>query len=134
MQCQLVCVDPARVHAVWPHVDALIRAAMVRADIGKLEPVRDAVLQGRSLLWLAWDGTRIAAAAVTELAQTEKRKFCVIVACGGADMSRWLDLLKPIEAFAKLEGCDAMRIIGREGWARVLPGYARTRAVIDKPL
>jgi hypothetical protein len=49
-------------------------------------------------------------------------------------MSRWLDLLKPIEAFAKLEGCDAMRIIGREGWARVLPGYARTRAVIDKPL
>jgi hypothetical protein len=134
MQCQLVCVDPARVHAVWPHVDALIRAAMVRADIGKLEPVRDAVLQGRALLWLAWDGTRIAAAAVTELAQTEKRKFCVIVACGGADMSRWLDLLKPIEAFAKLEGCDAMRIIGREGWARVLPGYARTRAVIDKPL
>jgi hypothetical protein len=134
MTCQLVCVDPARVHAVWPHVDALIRAAMVRADIGKLEPVRDAVLQGRALLWLAWDGTRIAAAAVTELAQTEKRKFCVIVACGGAEMSRWLDLLKPIEAFAKLEGCDAMRIIGREGWARVLPGYARTRAVIDKPL
>ena len=38
-------------------------------------------------------------------------------------MKLWLHLLDGIEAFARAEGCDAMRIIGRKGWARVLKDY-----------
>jgi hypothetical protein len=98
----------------------------------------------------------IHAAAVTELHQTEHqgvhgtarrdgrerpdalherwRKVCVIVACGGSDMPRWLHLIEKIEDFARAEGCAATRIIGRKGWARVLAQYRTTRIVLEKEL
>jgi hypothetical protein len=140
-ECELVCVDPAHVHLVWPLVSGLIEAAMRRGDFSSFAAVRDAVLGGDALLWLAWDGTEIAAAAVTELAATEWRKVCVVVACGGstpasagAGMRRWIGLLEKIEEFARAEGCAAVRIIGRAGWARVLRDYRTKRVVLEKHL
>jgi hypothetical protein len=106
------------------------------------------------------DGVRIDAAAVTELHRTEWRKVCVVVACGApsrlraqgrlrpssradasrsdasraADMRRWIGLLERIEEFARAEGCEATRIIGRKGWARVLTSYQTKRIVLKKDL
>jgi hypothetical protein len=45
-----------------------------------------------------------------------------------------LPLIAGIEDYAKAEGCRCVRIIGRRGWARVLPGYEQTFAIIDKRL
>jgi hypothetical protein len=50
------------------------------------------------------------------------------------DMRRWLRLLEGIEDFARAEGCEATRIIGRQGWARVLPSYQTKRIVLEKDL
>jgi hypothetical protein len=108
------------------------------------------------------DGVRIDAAAVTELHRTEWRKVCVVVACGApsgrlgaagrlrasgrsrpssravasraTDMRRWIGLLERIEEFARAEGCEATRIIGRKGWARVLTSYQTKRIVLEKDL
>ena len=138
--CELVYIPLDHVHLVWPRVAGLIKAAMRRGDLSSFAAVATAVIAGRAQLWVAIasdDADRdheIVAAAVTELQQTERRKFCVVVACGGHDMSRWLDLLAPIEDWARSEGCDAMRIMGRRGWIRVLPAYRLTRVVLEKEL
>jgi hypothetical protein len=50
------------------------------------------------------------------------------------DMRRWLRLLEGIEDFARAEGCEATRIIGRRGWARVLTSYQTKRIVLEKDL
>jgi hypothetical protein len=50
------------------------------------------------------------------------------------DMRRWLRLLEGIEDFARAEGCEATRIIGRQGWARVLPSYQTKPIVLEKDL
>jgi hypothetical protein len=50
------------------------------------------------------------------------------------DMRRWLRLLEGIEDFARAEGCEATRIIGRQGWARVLTSYQTKRIVLEKDL
>jgi hypothetical protein len=136
LRMRIACVDPALVHRVWPLVSHLIRAAMQRGDIGSYRPVEEAVLAGRALVWLATDGQAIHAAAVTELHQTEWRKVCEIVACGGNDRARWLHLIETIEDFARAEGCSATRIIGRKGWARVLASkhYRTKRIVLEKEL
>jgi hypothetical protein len=134
LQCELVCIPPDRVHLVWPRVAGLIEAAMRRGDLSSFAGVQAAVSGGHALLWVAWDGDEIAAAAVTELHQTEWRKVCVIVACGGSERERWLELIEPIEEFARAEGCGAMRIMGRKGWARVLPKYRIRRVVLEKEL
>jgi hypothetical protein len=86
----LLCVDPARVGEFWPHVRELIRQALLRADLDAFAPLEAAILNGSTytLLWLAWDGKHIAAAAVTELQITMRRKVCVILACGAPSFAK----------------------------------------------
>jgi hypothetical protein len=86
------------------------------------------------LLWLAWDGDSILAAAVTELAAVDGGKLCTILACGGRDLARVAPLAAGLERYARDEGCARIRICGRRGWARVLAGYRVTRVVIEKNL
>jgi hypothetical protein len=126
----------------------LIHAAMKRGDLGAFRPVEASVLAGAALVWLAWEENtgRIAAAAVTEIAETEWRKVCVLVACGsarpaagpgsesGAGVRDWRPLLEDIEAYARAAGCAAMRIMGRKGWARVLSSYKAKRIILEKDL
>ena len=153
---RLVCVPPDHAAAIWPHVRALILAAMKRGGLSSFRPVEANVLAGDALLWLAWDGAHIQAAAVTELHATEWRKACVIVACGAPSgrscpsiaredgrqpplrramgMAAWLPLLAGIETYARAAGCASVRIMGRKGWARALPTYRTTRIVLEKEL
>jgi hypothetical protein len=130
----LLCVPPDRVGAVWPLVAVRLERAMRRGDCGDYAAVRRAVHDGGMLLWLAWDGTAIIAAAVTELARLNGRKICTIVACGGEGWPRFGALIAGLEKFARAEGCEAVRIVGRKGWARVLPDYAIKRIILEKAL
>lgn len=130
----LVCVDPRRVREIWPHAAALLRSALRRTTLNALEDVEADILSGRSLLWLAWADEGIQAAATTVLINSEAGKVCVITACGGAGMKRWLPLLDGIEAYARDEGCVRVRIYGRKGWLRVLDGYREKHVILDKEI
>jgi hypothetical protein len=50
--------------------------------------VESDILSGRSLLWIAWNGQAVEAAAATILINSEIGKVCIITACGGNDMPR----------------------------------------------
>jgi hypothetical protein len=133
-RCQLICVDPAQVHEFWPHVASLIKAAMEKGRLSSFTDVEHAVRNGNALLWLAWNGETVKAAAVTELSQANAEKFCTIVACGGHDRSQWLPLIAGLEAYGRAQGCAAMRIYGRRGWRKLLPEYRTTRVLLEKEL
>ena len=122
------------VRQVWPHVCHLIYAAMRRGNVSGYQGVADLVLDGRGLLWLAWDGEKVYAAAVTMLATTEWRKVCELIACGGKDIPRWLHLLEKIEDYARAEGCSAVRIVGRKGWQCMLTNYRAKRIILEKEI
>lgn len=130
---ELVCVPPSETQTVWPHVKELIRGAAKRggADFSAIE--RD-VLAGPDLLWLAWDGANVLAAAITSLGTINDEKTCTIVACGGSGWSRFGCLIAGLEKFAKNEGCTAMRINGRVGWSRALDGYRTESVILRKAL
>ncbi len=129
-----ICIDPVHVARVWPLVSHLIRAAMHKGRISEFADVERAVLDGAQLLWVAADTRAIWAAAVTQLTRANGEKFCTIVACGGRERARWLPLKAELEAFAKAEGCAAIRIHGRRGWAREFPDYRLTRILLEKEL
>jgi hypothetical protein len=133
---ELLCVDPKRIHEIWPHVAPLLRRAIARTGLSAFADIEQDILRGNALLWLAVGGeggaTAIEAAASTSLQQTDGGKVCIITACAGADMARWLPLINHIEAYAKEEGCRCVRIFGRKGWLRVLEGYRATSVVLDK--
>ncbi|QPF93782.1 hypothetical protein [Bradyrhizobium commune] len=131
---QLACVDPKRVREIWPAVAPLLKRAIVRTGLSAFAAIEHDILDGSSLLWVAWNGRAIEAAASTSLQQTDAGKVCVVTACAGAGMTRWLPLIHDIEVYAEVEGCRFVRIFGRRGWARVLDGYKETYAIIDRRL
>ncbi|HEY7246269.1 MAG TPA: hypothetical protein VH678_20540 [Xanthobacteraceae bacterium] len=129
-----MCVDPKFVREVWPFVKHLIVAAMHRGDLSSFLGLERSVMAEGALLWLVISRGKIAAAAVTELQQTEWRKVCVLVACGGERMREWLPLIAGIEKFARQEGCSAVRIFGRKGWQRVLTDFCAKRIILEKEI
>ena len=96
-RAELVCVDPARVHEIWSHVSPLLKAACYRTQLNAFADIEADILSGRSLLWLAWNGRTVESAAATVLINSEIGKVCIIAACGGSDMKRWLPLIEQIE-------------------------------------
>jgi hypothetical protein len=131
---ELVCVDPSRINEIWPHVRPLLKAAIDRTGLSLFGDLERDVRSGHALVWLAWNAETktIEAAVATALQPTEAGLVCLVMACGGSDMKRWLSLLKPIEQYARAEGCKRSRIVGRKGWLRALPDYQEKYAVMDK--
>jgi hypothetical protein len=130
---ELLCINPAIVGRIWPLARGLIKSAMDRTRLSDFGRVESEVLAGLQLLWLA-KGDDIEAAAVTQLTTIGDRKFCIVVACGGRNRARWLPLLEKIEAYAREEGCKAMRIGGRRGWERVLDRYRLKYVTLERDL
>lgn len=133
-EARLICIDPIHVRSIWPLAAPLLKKAIVKTGLSDFAAIERDVLEGRSLLWVAWDGSAIIAAASTSLQRTDAGQVCVITACAGEGMPDWLPLIVGIEAYATAESCRCVRIFGRKGWSRVLAGYRETYAIIDKPL
>lgn len=132
--CSLVCVDPEKINEIWPHVEPLLKPAMVRSGEMFMADLLRSLCDKRMLLWLAWDGAEIVGTCVTELSETINGRICVIVAMGGKDRKRWIHFTKQLEGFALAEKCRAMRLYGRRGWKRVLRDYRETRVILEKEL
>ena len=131
---ELVCVDPKRVHEIWPHVAELIHGAVKRTNLSHTLDIDDDILHGHGLLWLACRDSKILAAMTTSLVSTDRDKVCILTACGGEQMSQWLPLLHRIETYARDEGCSCVRIYGRRGWARVLESYHTEHIILERRL
>ena len=90
----LACVDPGQVGMIWPRVAPRLRRAIRRTGLSAFADIERDVLAGRALLWLALSGASGAAAidavAATRLELTETGMVCVITACEGQTMARWL--------------------------------------------
>jgi hypothetical protein len=118
---------------MWPHVRDKIRAAVEQTGLSSFADIEADVLRGASLVWIAWDGKDILAAATTELSKPLS-KVCTLTACAGHDRDKWLPLFAEIEKYAENEGCSSMRIYGRKGWERVLTGYRAEHVILEKRL
>jgi hypothetical protein len=130
----LECINPAHVEMVWPYVEPLIKAAVEKPRLSDFAVVRHDLFSGGALLWIAWNGYEVKAAAVTQCAIANGDKTCTIVACGGQDAKEWLPLIHGLEVYAKQEGCRATRIMGRAGWKRMLPDYHEIGLILERTL
>jgi hypothetical protein len=107
-----ICVDPQRIMQVWPLVKDLVKQAIDRG-FSDFSAIEANVLDGMHLVWLAYDG-KIRGVAVTGLVGDA----CEIIAASGTGVGSWLHL----------------RIIGRQGWKRLLPDYKQQAVVLERKL
>src|SRR2546430_17119313 len=91
--CRLLCIPHDQTEQFWPHVAPLIKAAMEKGRLSDYAGVEDSVRGGSALLWIAWNGEKIKAAAVAEVGPANGEKICTIVAFGGNRPGQRLDLL-----------------------------------------
>ena len=101
--------------------------------MGRFEDVQGDVLGGNAYLWAATEDGKILAVAVTQISRDAKGRLCTIVACGGHGWPRFGHLIDVLEKYARDEGCRAVEVCGRPGWARLL-NYRTTRIVLRKEL
>lgn len=107
---------------------------MVRGGLNEFSEIEQAVLSGSMLLWIAWDGSKIIASAVTQLNRINGTKIGTIVACGGKELERFAPLIEGLEEHFRAEGCRVSRILGRPGWGRIYPDYIARAIVLEKAL
>jgi len=132
---KLICVPPDLTPQlpaqVWDRVDRAVN----RVRLSDAAGVHHDVLAGDALVWLVVDqDDKIVGAVVTQLQMCRGDRLCVILAYGADDHARAAPLLAELEAYARSEGCAAMRVYGRKGWTQRLPDYRITAIIMDKAL
>lgn len=94
------------------------------------ETVREFILDGTYQLWVTDH-----AAATTAINTFPIGKVLTVVHLGGERMWEWLgEGLEAIESWGRSQGCDRIRINGRDEWSRILPGYRKSAVVSEKVL
>lgn len=109
---------------------------MEKGNLGRFDELEKDVLTGAAILWIGVEDNAVRVSVVTQILLTEKSKICMVQACGGDGLNNWIGLLPVIENYARVNKCDAVRLMGRKGWARVLKGYgyAIAKVVMERQL
>lgn len=76
--------------------------------------VVDGVISGEMQLWSGERGC-----AVTQITIYPQKKVLHVFLAGG-EMDQIIDFQESAEKFGRMNGCTAMSIAGRKGWAKVL--------------
>ena len=132
----LVLIPQAAVLDAWglaaPYLDRAVKAGALQS----LEDWRSDCVTGAKQLWLLWsEQASCDGAGLTSLTGTPQGKTCIIDAYGGRrGASDFNALLPTLEAWAKAQGCQRVRVYGRIGWMEKLNGYALKGVILDRGL
>jgi hypothetical protein len=127
-----LAVPPAMVaqlpQQVWHYVDSAVELP---------SEVQFDVFTGKSVLWIAVDDQQnVFGAAVTQIEEetATRERLLVIIAYGSDDHDKAGRLMSTLDDYGRAEGCSRVRIYGRPGWKRRLPGFEVKAVIMDKVL
>lgn len=130
----LICVGPNDLDRTWPLVAHLFKSAYAEMDM-MLPDVLSWLKDGQGLLWIVADETGILTALTTSIEERPSGRTLLLVANGGEGVERWKHHLAEIEAYyAKEQNCVKVRCIGRQGWARTLPGFVIKAVSLERAI
>ena len=119
--------------ARWPDVRHLLIPALQWAAEKTENEVIAELDSGLAQLWIGEDRDA-RCGVVTCLSRTTRGLVCEIWLMGGRGRRDWLHFIQHIEECARERGCIAIELIGRKGWARVLPGYRQKAIILERTL
>lgn len=113
----------------WPVAASLLERALKHQNTHTIEDVKAAIDEGKAQLWCG-----LKSALVTEIVVYPLGKTCRIWLAAGDMNELTRDMLPAVEGWAKHKGCNAVQIIGRHGWKRVLTDYHQPHTVLVREL
>lgn len=119
MKCSLV--PPHLVDQYWPDIKEYMEgAAAYTYGRYTVEDIYDCIKEYDHQLWVAFNDEEIKGAVVTNFIHYPKKKYLVLVFCGGVDLKEWKDeMLSLLQHWAFDSGCDGIESTGRPGWAKI---------------
>lgn len=116
--------------AEWSRCEGWIQSALdLSGGTHDLADVKACVESGEARLW-GWSRS----AAVTEVQTWPRARFLLVWLAGG-DLEELRDVMLPLmEAYGREQNCTRCYIVGRPGWAKVLPGYRTVAVSVAKEL
>ena len=101
-----------------------------------VEDVRELVANGGFQLWVIFDAKKreILAAILSEILEYPRKKVFSLAFCGGHHVERWSYFIGSFAQAAMSQGCHALRIAGRPGWARIFPQMRERARILETDL
>lgn len=116
-ESSLRCYSADQIPAIWGKARPLIKMALDRGSNYTIDEVYEGLCTKTMQLWMYEE-----AALVTAIQTKAGKTFCLLLSLGGSNMSVWFQYLSIVEAWARDNGAEEMRVYGRPGWKR-LTGY-----------
>lgn len=120
--------------AVMPHVHKLAEISHGRLTA---PDIVQAVLKGKTQLWLAKDGKDVSVMLTEIIGWPTGHKDANIFACSGKNIETWLPLFPQVEAWARANGCGIIKADHcRPGFKKALAplGFDEAHLVLEKRL
>ncbi|MFC0246406.1 hypothetical protein ACFOLL_04385 [Falsochrobactrum ovis] len=112
---------------LWPDIIACLEKYVARFPDETVANILTQCATGRRQLWIIQDDTgRVVLTPITEITVDDATgaKTLVLAEVGGSRLREAMKCLQDIEHWAKREhGAVKARLIGRDGWLRLLPRY-----------
>lgn len=120
----VVGVPANRILAVWKHVWPVIKSAVIQNGGYEEGDVLKLLTSRQGQLWLSiTEDNDIEAAMVTMIEVYPRMKACLLLFLAGRDVENWLPYWDQFEDWARAQGCNEIRFIGRKGWAKIKPDF-----------
>lgn len=117
-------VPLGQLHHQWPILKTYVYAALKEANNEMdLESVLEWIMQGRMTLFYITEAEVIIGAVTAVINVYPRRCTATIVHASGKSMGKMLRCLPEFMIWAKQNGAESIRIVGRKGWERVLAAY-----------
>lgn len=127
-------VLPPEVAHVWGIAGPMLDTAIAHSDGNLwLVDVLYRILGGQDQLWIAEDGGKIVACAVTQILAFPRKKLLSLPFVAGTNLDAWKHHEGMLIEYAKANGCVGLEGYARQGWARrATPGWYPVYTVIRK--
>lgn len=122
---------------LWSKCGPMLQKAIEKQEYWTLEVVKNTLLTSPSLavtnqMQLWYCPNKFACVTQIQMGGNTGVRFCVLFLCGGEDMEAIKDSLPIVGAWAKKHfGCTKFRIVGREGWLKVLPTFIKKETIME---
>lgn len=131
-------IPSERIGEFWPLVAPFLM--MVENPDWTLDEVFECICEKQAQVWAVSESGSLRGIWITQIKNTQKNRYGLVwIAAGAAtntlDLGQGINLfLEHTESWFKELGCKEVRIIGRKGWVKALPGFKYHSAIMSKTL
>jgi hypothetical protein len=126
-------VYPDNIPGIWKDTLPLLQKPIKRSGTHSEDDVLGAVMDGRAQLWIQ-KREYIDAVAVTEIVSYPRMRMVHVWLAGARRKADWKEFNDVIVRWGRERACKFVKIDGRVGWLRVVPGMEAVSVVMRMPI